>query len=67
MGIFISEIGWTVAVCLTKCSILLFYWRLFQSLGQLFRITVRVLVALMISWGLVVVSINLLVSLIDEH
>ena len=58
-GIFISDIGWAIAICLTKCSILAFYWRLFNSQGRLFRIAVRVFVAVMINWGLVVVSVNL--------
>ena len=64
-GIFISDIGWAIAICLTKCSILAFYWRIFKSQGLLFRITVQFFLVLMISWGIVVVSVNPLVSFID--
>ena len=64
-GIFISDIGWAIAICLTKCSILAFYWRIFKNGGRWFRITVWVVVALVINWGLVVVNINPLVSSIE--
>lgn len=63
-GIFISDIGWAIAICLTKCSILAFYWRLFSQ-GRSFRITVRVFLGLIITWGIVVVSVNLLRSFTD--
>ena len=58
-GMFITDIGWAISICVTKCSILAFYWRLFSSQGRLFRITVRGFVGLLINWGLVVVSVNL--------
>lgn len=62
-GIFISEIGWAIAICVAKCSILAFYWRLFTSQGRSFRITVWAFVALMIDWGILVVSVGPLINL----
>ena len=62
-GIFISEIGWANAICVTKCSILAFYWRLFSSHGRSFRITVWALLALMINWDITVVSVSPLINL----
>ncbi|KAF6237360.1 hypothetical protein HO173_004250 [Letharia columbiana] len=54
-GMFISEIGWPISICMVKCSILAFYWRLFSSYGRSFRISVWAFLALMVNWGIVVV------------
>lgn len=57
-GMFITDIGWAISICVTKCSILAFYWRLFSSQGRLFKIALWTSVALMISWGIVVVRVR---------
>lgn len=53
---FISEIGWTNAICIAKCSILAFYWRLFNSKGRSFRNAIWAFLALTICWEIAVVS-----------
>lgn len=57
MGMLISEHGWAIAICIIKCSILAFYWRIFSSTGRSFKIAVWALLALTINWGIAVVSV----------
>lgn len=54
----ISEIGWASTVCIVKCSILAFYWRLFKSKGQSFCVIIWAFVALTICWGIAVLVVT---------
>ena len=66
-GIFISEIGWTLAICITKCSILAFYWRLFSNRGRSFRIALWAFGAWTINWGVTVVCVSRLINPMSSH
>ncbi|KAF6227643.1 hypothetical protein HO173_012083 [Letharia columbiana] len=53
-GTFISEICWTIAICIVKCSILTFYWRLFRLQGGAVRIAIWAFFVVVVCWGIAV-------------
>ncbi|KAF6218268.1 hypothetical protein HO133_006230 [Letharia lupina] len=53
-GTFISEICWTIAICIVKCSILTFYWRLFGLQGGAIRIAIWAFFVVVVCWGIAV-------------
>lgn len=56
-GTFISEICWTIAICIVKCSILTFYWRLFRLQGGAIRIAIWAFFVVVVCWGIAVVRL----------
>ena len=56
-GLYITEICWTLAILIVKCSIIAFYWRTFSHVKWA-RITIFVLVGVTVCWGIAVVSIR---------
>jgi len=55
INLFVCEILYTLSICTTKYSILLFYWRIFERTS--IRIPIYILTALVTGWGLGVVCI----------
>ncbi|KAJ5511080.1 hypothetical protein N7453_003183 [Penicillium expansum] len=55
INLFACEILYTLSVCFTKYSILLFFWRIFNSTN--IRIPIYVLASMITGWGLGVVRI----------
>jgi hypothetical protein len=55
LNLFVIEILYTLSICLTKFSILLFYWRIFGS--TTIRIPIYTTAALVTGWGIGVVCI----------
>lgn len=54
VNLFAIEILYTVSICLTKYSILLFYWRIFNKSNM--RYALYIVACLVTGWGLGVVS-----------
>lgn len=53
INLFVCEIFYTLVLCFTKFSILLFYWRIFKTN---IRIPVIILATIVTGWGISVVS-----------
>jgi hypothetical protein len=53
INLFVCEIFYTLSICLTKYSILMFYWRIFGTTN--IRIPIYVIFFLVTGWGLGVV------------
>ena len=55
-GLFISEVPYTIIICIIKFSLLAFYWRILKQ--SKIRIPVYVLGTIVSCWGIAVVSIT---------
>lgn len=53
LNLFVCEILYTLSICFTKYSILMFYWRIFGTTN--IRIPIYVIGAVVTAWGLGVV------------
>jgi hypothetical protein len=53
LNLFVCEILYTLALCCTKYSILLFFWRIFNRTN--IRIPICIIACLVTGWGLGVV------------
>lgn len=53
-GLFVCEILYTLTLCLTKFSILLFFWRIFAKTS--IRIPIFILASIVTGWAISVVS-----------
>ncbi|KAJ6043681.1 uncharacterized protein N7446_001877 [Penicillium canescens] len=53
INLFVCEILYTLSLCLTKYSILLFFWRIFSSSSM--RIPIYILASVITAWGLGVI------------
>jgi hypothetical protein len=56
INLFVCEILYTLSVCFTKYSVLLFFWRIFGSTN--IRIPIYILAFLITAWGLGVVRLK---------
>ena len=54
MGLFILQVSYIVELVLVKCSILLFYWRIFRVSS--IRYPIYILFVIVTLWGLATVS-----------
>lgn len=56
INLFVCEILYTLSLCFTKYSILLFFWRIFGSTN--IRIPIYILAFVITAWGLGVVRLK---------
>ena len=61
---FVSEAGWASTIFIVKCSILAFYWRLFNTKGPAFRFSIWAFLVLTVCWGIAVVSSSPMINLL---
>ncbi|MCJ1459972.1 hypothetical protein MMC28_010351 [Mycoblastus sanguinarius] len=54
LGLWVSEICWTLVVSTVKLSVLAFYWRLFGRVSSFIRLAIRMMTVAVMLWGIAV-------------
>ena len=58
VGLFVTEISYTLAIVAVKCSVLAFYWRIFGR-NKAIRVAVYVLGGVVFAWGTAFILVTL--------